>query len=56
VYEVTWAPDGPATFEYGEELRVGELHVIWRRVGTHDIFRRMMDGPIPSAVRGGVTL
>lgn len=40
VYEMTWAPDGRATFEYGQELRPGEPHVVWRRVGTHDIFGR----------------
>lgn len=40
VFEMTWAPDGRATFQYGEALRPGEPHIIWRRVGTHDIFRR----------------
>jgi hypothetical protein len=40
VWEMTWAPDGRATFEYGPECRPGELHVIWRRVGTHEIFRQ----------------
>ncbi|WP_431879036.1 hypothetical protein [Amycolatopsis sacchari] len=40
VWEMTWAPDGRATFQYGEERRPGDPHVIWRRVGTHDIFRR----------------
>lgn len=40
VFEMTWAPDGRATFEFGEELRTGEPHVIWRRVGTHDVFGR----------------
>ncbi len=39
VLEMTWAPNGRATFEYGHEVRPGEPHVIWRRVGTHDIFR-----------------
>lgn len=39
VWEMTWAPDGRATFEYGDEQRPGETHVLWRRVGTHDIFR-----------------
>ncbi len=39
VFEMTWAPDGRATFEYGEEQIAGEPHVIWRRVGTHDVFR-----------------
>jgi hypothetical protein len=38
-WEMTWAPDGRATFEYGEEVRPGEPHVIWRRVGTHEVFR-----------------
>ena len=34
---MTWADDGRATFEYGEEVRAGHPHIIWRRVGTHDI-------------------
>jgi hypothetical protein len=40
VWEMTWAPNGRATFEYGNERRAGAPHVIWRRVGTHDIFER----------------
>jgi hypothetical protein len=40
VWEMTWAPNGRATFEYGEELRAGEPHIIWRRVGSHGIFRK----------------
>ena len=40
VSEMTWAPDGRATFEYGAEVRPSEPHVIWRRVGTHDVFAR----------------
>ena len=39
-WEMTWAPDGRATFEYGQEKTRGEPHIIWRRVGTHSIFRR----------------
>jgi hypothetical protein len=39
VWEMTWAADGRATFEYGEEIQ-GEPHVIWRRIGSHDVFRR----------------
>jgi hypothetical protein len=38
VHEMTWAPDGRATWQYGEEQRPGTPHVIWRRVGTHAIF------------------
>ncbi len=40
VFEMTFAPDGRATFEYGDELVAGEPHVIWRRVGDHSIFRQ----------------
>lgn len=28
-----------ATFEYGDEI-LGEPHIVWRRIGTHDVFRR----------------
>jgi hypothetical protein len=38
VFEMTWAPDGRATFEYGDEITPGEPHVIWRRVGRHAVF------------------
>jgi hypothetical protein len=37
IFEMTWAPNGRATFRYGESVRPGEAHVIWRRVGTHDV-------------------
>ena len=39
VFEMTWAPDGRATFEYGTPEGQG-AHVIWRRIGRHDVFRR----------------
>jgi hypothetical protein len=38
IYEMTWAPDGRATFQYGEPIVEGETHVVWRRVGGHGIF------------------
>ncbi|MGH8829366.1 MAG: hypothetical protein ACRDVZ_17525 [Jiangellaceae bacterium] len=38
VWEMPWAPNGLATWQYGEPVRSGETHVVWRRVGTHDIF------------------
>lgn len=38
INEMTWAPDGRATWQYGRPIQEGEAHVIWRRVGTHDIF------------------
>ncbi|MGW2601213.1 hypothetical protein [Streptomyces klenkii] len=37
VYELTWAPNGRATWEYGNEKIQGTRHIIWRRVGTHTI-------------------
>ncbi|MGD9894898.1 MAG: hypothetical protein AB7R89_19885 [Dehalococcoidia bacterium] len=38
VFEMTWAPDGRATFQYGPEKRPGHVHIVWRRIGTHAIF------------------
>ncbi|MGI8426621.1 MAG: hypothetical protein ACR2FO_05550 [Actinomycetota bacterium] len=40
VFELTWADDGRATFQYGPQISSGESHVIWRRIGTHEILRR----------------
>ena len=40
IFEMTWAPNGRATFEYGDEVTKAQPHVIWRRVGTHDVFRQ----------------
>ena len=37
VFELTWAPDGRATFEYGEPVKEGETHIVWRRIGTHEV-------------------
>lgn len=37
IFEMTWADNGRATFEYGEEQVAGEPHIIWRRVGTHEV-------------------
>ncbi|MCA1223394.1 hypothetical protein [Streptomyces sp. 8L] len=41
VYELTWAPGGRATWSYGREQVAGVPHVIWRRIGGHDI----LNGP-----------
>ena len=40
VWELTFAPDGRATFAYGEEVVAGEAHVVWRRVGDHSVLAR----------------
>ncbi|THA28428.1 hypothetical protein E6R18_28130 [Streptomyces sp. A1277] len=41
IYELTWSagtgPAGRATWQYGTSCRPGTPHVIWRRIGTHDI-------------------
>ena len=39
VWEMTFAADGRATFEYGSERTPGDPHVIWRRIGGHEILR-----------------
>ena len=36
-FEMTWAGDGRATFEYGEPVREGEARIVWRHIGTHAI-------------------
>lgn len=38
VFEMTFAGDGRATWEYGDEVHAGQPHVVWRRVGGHGIF------------------
>ncbi len=38
IFELTWADDGRATFQYGAPRLKGEAHIIWRRVGGHGIF------------------
>jgi hypothetical protein len=40
IFEMTWADNGRATFEYGDAIVAGEPHIVWRRVGTHTIFDR----------------
>jgi hypothetical protein len=38
-YEMSWPGDGRATFHYGPEQRPGEPHIVWRRIGGHDILK-----------------
>lgn len=38
IREMTWAKDGRATWQYGPEREEGQTHVIWRRIGSHQIF------------------
>jgi len=40
VWEMTYAGDGRATFRYGSEVKAGETHVEWLRIGGHEILSR----------------
>jgi hypothetical protein len=40
IWEMTWAPDGRATFHFGTQVLRGEPHIVWRRIGTHKIVTR----------------
>ncbi|MGW3653540.1 hypothetical protein [Streptomyces sp. NPDC000878] len=37
VFELTWAGNGRATWQYGPEIVTGVPHIVWRRIGTHDV-------------------
>ena len=39
IWEMTWEIDnGRATFQFGTPIAQGKRHVVWRRIGRHDIF------------------
>ena len=40
IYELTWAPNGRATFQYGRAVVNDEPHIIWRRIGDHRVLDR----------------
>lgn len=37
IYEMSWESDGRATFQFGEEIRAGEPHIVWRRISDHRV-------------------
>ncbi|MFJ1839903.1 hypothetical protein ACIOJ9_39340 [Streptomyces sp. NPDC088175] len=37
VYELTWDRNGRATWSYGKARIQGKRHIVWHRIGTHDI-------------------
>jgi hypothetical protein len=39
VYEFHYSGGGRATFHYGEPVIKGDVHVVWRRIGGHEIYR-----------------
>lgn len=40
ICEMSYSGDGRATFRYGTEVKPGETHVEWLRVGGHEILSR----------------
>lgn len=51
IFEMIWPGDGRATFEYGAEKRSGDPHIIWRRIGGHDIFKNPKWSSLPICYR-----
>lgn len=41
MYEMTWAGDGRATFVYGQSRRGGEAHIMWARIGGHEVIGKL---------------
>lgn len=37
IYEITWASGGRALFSWGEEQVPGKRHIVWARIGGHEI-------------------
>ncbi|MDE0267569.1 MAG: hypothetical protein OXI96_00820 [Acidimicrobiaceae bacterium] len=37
LWEFRWAHDGRATFAWDTAVRPGKHHIVWHRIGTHDI-------------------
>lgn len=40
IWEMSFSGDGRATFRYGDEVKPGETHVQWLRIGGHEILSR----------------
>lgn len=36
LWSLTWAKDGQALFRCGGDFAVGERHIVWEAIGTHD--------------------
>ena len=39
IFEMTWAVDGRATFSHGTSPHPGDVHIVWRRIGGHEMFQ-----------------
>lgn len=53
VWEMSYSGDGRATFRYGAEVRPGETHIQWLRVGGHEILSRPEWRCVRSSLRLG---
>jgi hypothetical protein len=40
IWEMSYSSDGRATFRYGAEVKSGETHIEWLRIGGHEILSR----------------
>ena len=40
IWEMSYSGDGRATFRYGSEMKPGETHVEWLRIGGHEVLSR----------------
>lgn len=41
IFDLSWdMPDGRATFRIDVPKSPGDTHIIWRRVGGHEVFKR----------------
>lgn len=38
-WELTWAGDGRCLWNYGPRRREGQCHIVWLRIGSHEIFQ-----------------
>jgi hypothetical protein len=39
IYEFHFSAGGRATFHFGDPIVEGEAHIVWRRIGGHEIYR-----------------
>jgi len=40
VWEFAWSANGRALFCYGASPHEGDVHIVWLRIGTRDIYKR----------------
>ena len=39
ILEFAWAGDGRCTWEHGTPREFGTFHIVWRRCGSHEIYK-----------------